>query len=70
MLPVLPQHVIGFTAAEEVSGGLLHAVVLTPPVADGAGMDSWRRRTEGGGSVNGTAKGQAKEWRRGDGGER
>lgn len=40
MLPVLGQHVIGFAAAEEMSRGLLHAVVLTPAVADGAGMDS------------------------------
>lgn len=40
MLPVLRQHVVGFTAAEEMSGRLLHAVVLTPSVADGAGMDS------------------------------
>lgn len=44
MLPVLRQHVIGFTAAEEMRRRLLHAVVLTPSVADGAGMDSWRRR--------------------------
>lgn len=40
MLPVLRQHVAGFTAAEEMSGRLLHAVVLTPSVAGGAGMDS------------------------------
>ena len=40
MLPILRQHVIGFTVAEETSRRLLHAVVLTPSVADGAGMDS------------------------------
>lgn len=56
MLPVLSQHVIGFAATAEMSGRLLHAVVLTPSVADGAGMDSCRSGREEGNS--GTAEGQ------------
>lgn len=39
-LPVLRQHVIGFASAVEMRGRLLHAVVLAPSLADGAGMDS------------------------------